>query len=388
MATIVPRPARDWDAFHYNQRRNSEIHSFKWGQGPERFAESAEALGPYLRAACDACRSAAVLGSGWSLSELIGWDGQILATDGFDCLAWATADQLVEQPPEDQPKRLVFAGGGVKGYRLVEFLESEDWTLQTCGSYLGQSLAGSIATGVNGSRLGYGAFQNQVRGLHLITRDDHSVWIEPTARPALRDEAAAIFAQEIIRDDAMFADTLVHLGGMGFVNGLLIEAVPSTGFQVLARKKAVDQAWLASVRDGDFAAIAAWLGFPDKPELRLAYYEVQLDPFNWDNQDPPQNSAALHTLYFELAGTDRAPSRKATELPRVQGGFGPLSRGETGPQPWEVENLFAAYSDKFKEREPAASPPGGYTWGALHRAPPAEEWRPLIYMRRSIAQFR
>ncbi len=376
-ATILPGLTADWDAFHYNQRRRVEIHSLVCGTGPQRFAESAEALAPYLRAVRDAGRSAAVLGSGWSLSDLIGWDGQMLATDGFDCLAWATSDQQFPQPEHAEPRRLVFAGGGVKGYRLVEFLEREGWSLRTSGSYLGQSLAGSIATGVNGSRLGYGGFQNQVRGLHLVTRDDHSVWIEPASRPALRDETAALFAQEIIRDDAVFADVLVHLGGMGFVNGILIEAVPSLGFQVLTRKQTVDADWLELVRDSKFAELPAWLGIEQAQRQQLAYYEVQLDPFDWDNAEAPHNSEALHTMYFQLTGADRPSLDEGPDLPRVQGGLGPVLRGQDAP--WQIENLYHAYKAKFVERSPADGPGRGYSWGALHREPPEETWRPLIY---------
>ena len=111
-------------------------------------------------------------------------------------------------------------------------------------------MAGSIATGVNGSRLGYGAIQNMIRGLHFVTAPDRSVYVEPASRPVLSDAAALVFADEVIRDDAIFDGCLVHLGGMGVVNGLVVELDVKRLFAVQRVRHQVDRNWLDQISRG------------------------------------------------------------------------------------------------------------------------------------------
>ncbi|MFM7403673.1 MAG: hypothetical protein ACKO1N_06155, partial [Erythrobacter sp.] len=146
-------------------------------------------------------------------------------------------------------------------------------------------------------------------GAHLITGLGESVWIERASEPVLTDDAAKKLnpspqaALQIIRDDAMFDDALVHLGCMGIVNCAAIRLVDDVAYEVLRREKAVDAQWLQWVRDGNWQAIADWVGADVTNGRPPVFYEATLNPHSWEGP------SALHTFYFE-AGMPLVESRQ------------------------------------------------------------------------------
>jgi hypothetical protein len=341
--------------------------------GPAAFAAAAAVLKTYLATALAAGTQVAPTGSSWSLSEIVGDPARQLDTAELDSLAFADADDLHPDSALD-PGACVFAGGGAAHWQLSTFAESAGWSLKTCGSYLGASVAGAIATGVNGSALGYGAVQNQVRGLHLVTAPDRSVWIEPAHTPALSDATALTFADVVIREDEAFADALVHLGAMGLVSGVLVEMVPVAAYSVVRRKLAVDNAWVAALAAGDFRAVSTLCGRDAEP----AYYEVQLDPFAMFE------SPALHSLYHrEGAPSDFESAYKLSRVIDSLGSFeGTRTPWKSGEQPSEppLPDLFAAYAARiFKEIPANQAPRPTRSWGGLHADPPNPEFRGQAY---------
>ncbi|GAB4471760.1 MAG: hypothetical protein OHK0018_01520 [Erythrobacter tepidarius] len=361
-----------WTNFHKNRKLTvARQATYRRGgqtaaSGAEAFARSAPVMQAHIATALAHQARAGVLGAAWSWSALIGNADLQLATDELDALHAVQAGDLHRASRLDA-SHLAYVGGGCRLARLVGWAEARDRSIAICGSYLGQSVAGAMATGVNGSTLGQGGFQNQIRGIHLVTGPARSVWIEDPSCPALSDAAALRFADEVIRDSTAFAAALVHLGALGIVNGVLFELVDKHLFYPVRCKRIVDPAWLAEVERGDYDAIARGLGLPGNP----IYYEVQIDPYD------PWGTPALHSFIFrhEAATAPRRAITDCAHLRQVDDLIEPSSGKSLAPP--IPPDLYAAYAASFHEI--AADPPQLQSWGALHSGGPHPRTHTIIY---------
>ena len=380
MGTIAPTK---WKNYHRNLALDVEqVEPFapdphggaKPDDGPAMLAASAAVLAPIVSQAISNDYGIGVLGSAWSLSDLIGMERFQLTTDLLSAMAMLRAEDMHCDSAID-PGTCALVGGGAKLCQLSDFAEARGLSLKTCGSYLGQSVAGSVATSINGSALGYGGFQNQIRGLHFIAGDNRSVWVERESDPALSNDAAQVFASEVIRDDAIFDGCLVHLGGMGIVNAVAFQLVPRAHYAAIRKRQPVDQTWLDSIGCGDFKAIARRLGHDEQP----AYYEVQIDPFDCFG------SSALHTLYFRLEcpDPDAGPVEVYRSLDGITAAFVEAQRAtkleSNAGGPPLPSDVFAYYSLKYFVETNGDEPEGASTWGQLHAKPPPAELQGVIY---------
>lgn len=374
MTSIEYRADHHWKNFHESIELDvADFGTFRRGarlpaKGPDAFRATGDVLKTHVARALTAATAAGAVGSGWSWSNLIGMPMLQLETDEVDVLAMVEPGDL-HPACHLSASHCAYVGGGTKARALVDFAEARDLSIRTCGSYLGQSVAGSIATGVNGSRIGFGGFQNQIRGVHLVTGASQSIWVERASVPMLSEATVARFADRAIRDDAMFEDCLVHLGGMGLVNGVLFELVDNLGFTVLRRKRKIDSSWFDHLADGDFRAIARLIGQDEVP----AYYEVQVDPFD------PYGVPALHTLYFNTSVSPTSSQKAAP--PTVFDGIGALLTAASAADIQIPPDIFEYYArEKFEETpDETQSEPPSHSWGNLHRKAPDEETRTVIY---------
>ncbi len=364
-----------WKNYHENRQLTvAQQATYRRGcdapaSGPEAFARSAPVMQAHVAAALARRSRAGVLGSAWSWSAVVGNADLQLATRELDALHAVPAGDLHCDSRLDAGC-LAYVGGGCGLASLVEWAEARDRSIAICGSYLGQSVAGAMATGVNGSTLGQGGVQNQIRGIHLVTGPARSVWIEDPACPALSDAVALRFADAVIRDSTVFAAALVHLGAMGIVNGVLFALVDKHQFYPVRCKRPVDPAWLGEVGRGDYDAIARRWGLPGDP----VYYEVQIDPYD------PWGSPALHSFIYRHTGAD-APQTLAECAPlrQVHDLIDPSAEETVAPQ--IPPDLYAAYAAGFREIAPpdAQNPPQLQSWGALHSGWPDPRTHAIIY---------
>ena len=265
------------------------------------------------------------VGAAWSFNPIVGSPVMLLqcapplvpvaGQEALSGVAWIGAQDL-HADSGDAPGEVALLLGGTRLRQLVAISEPRGRSLHTSGTHLGASVAGLIATSSHGSRLGYGGIQNQVAGLMLVTGAQRSVWIEPASRPLLSDASAAALddAISIIRDDAMFADALVHLGGMGIVCAVALRTVANDSYRVRCAKQAIDGDWLDQVASGDFDAIAARLGHAGSP----CFYEMTVDP-----RGPGAGGAGLWRAYHTLYYPDATPAadHAAITLPRASAAF-------------------------------------------------------------------
>lgn len=370
----------DWTNFHENIELTvatiDDCPPAVGASGPAWMQQSAVQLKALVANAIAAHRPLGLLGAEWSLSPLIGMASGMLRTGNLSGF-WPVSPIDLQEGSTLDATRCCYVGGGTKLVDLSTAAEATGLSISTCGSYLQQSVAGALATAVNGSRLGYGGFQNMVRGIHFITSGDRSVWIEPESRPVLDDAVALGFAEEVVRDDRLFFGSLIHLGGMGIVNALVMELEPSKRFSVMRLRQQVGTNWFAALQAGDFRSVSHMLGHDADP----AYYEVQINPFNL------YGSESLHTLYFELPdGPPVEDGEQPTALYPYDGislaGEYDLEIGGIGPElrlPNPFEDLFAFYSAAFFKPTKDNAPQGSQTWGEIHAKEPAKIQRGMIY---------
>lgn len=315
--------------------------------GPERFRMTSGPLQSYLSYAYREGLVAGLLGTGWSFSPLVGRHELELDLTGLrGCSIADDRDLHAEcRVPSDE---IALVSGGTTLRCLAEWAAclSPKRSIVTSGTHLGPTVAGGFGTASHGSRLGFGGVQDMVLGMHLVTGPDKSVWIERNAAPVLSDEAAQQFSNRSpIRDDDVFADALVHLGGMGIVNGVALRLVPYVAYDVLAVVQPLWKGWSGAIQEGRFADIAAHLGHADTP----VFYEVSIDPFDQD-----VGRKAIHLMYF-LAGPGLVPpgGGRDSPLPRASDAITAyvealLSTGSLNPnQP--PFSAFGYYEQIFRE---------------------------------------
>ena len=298
MTRIEYKPGKVWENYHKTEKiwveqegtYESDLGSNSANDlsGPDRFAATASPLLDFVAKAKTMATGAGMLGIGWSFAPLIGMPRLQLDLQKLSGCSPAHADELSKRCPypiED----IAFVSGGTNLRTIVEWAKPRGKMMFTSGTHLAPTIAGGAGTSTHGSRLGYGGLQNQIIGMHIITGDNSSVWLERRSRPVLKRKIAKKFADRSIRSDKMFEDALIHLGGMGIINGVALELTDYKTFHVLADDHALWPDWLAQMRDGDFRAIARELGHDAEP----TFYEVTINPANYMG---PQ---ALHTCYFE-----------------------------------------------------------------------------------------
>lgn len=295
MAGIIRRGPGFWTNYHETVRQPVDARYELVGDPSSTpieqwLANSADALKGVLGKELARLQDIRPLGAGWSFNDLLRTEGSVLAMQPAARAARVSAAQLDPASSAD-PARLVLASGGMSIGLLNTFLEREKLSLRSSGASNGQSIAGAIATGTHGSVMGEGGMQGHVRGIHLIVSPAESIWLEAAGDPVLAPAFAGQFAQRLVRDDALFEAALVHLGGLGIVNAVLIDAAPIFLVEVVQRKKKMDGDWIDELQQGNFRAYAGRLGRNEEPY----FVQVILNPFD------PFGSAALHRMLFKRA---------------------------------------------------------------------------------------
>ncbi|MBO9712732.1 FAD-binding protein [Sphingomonas sp.] len=387
-----------WNNYHgthmievFDQRRfnpKGKLQPDGKTKGQEMFALSSADLFAHLRLADASGTYCGLIGKAWSFSMLTGNTKLQLECGGKLAGESHLEDNsglvgIVPFRPGElhaasqlRPGLLAWVRGGTTMRALALWAEAHNLSISTSGDQLGPSLAGAIATGTHGSRLGYGALQNMVRGLHLITGDGHSVWIERASNPVLADTVATSFADKVIRDDRKFADALVHLGAMGIVNGAIVELEPLRLFQKnvpILRLAPMWDDWLKAVRARDFARAAKILGCDISP----IFYEFSLNPFD------PKGEESVHIFYSpttalidtEVPGRTPRPADAVIQYVLQQTQLGMLE-----PDAAPAADLPAIYIGLVRKAlEDEASLPNARKWSVLHSSDQATGGPGMLY---------
>ena len=191
----------------------------------ERYNDSAHEIQLLLKDSIDNNERFRAYGSAWSLSNIAHQGDRMLFNSRLN-IKIEIADNQLHASSAYKPANLFLFQCGITIKEISEFLLKKNKSLKTCGASNGQTIAGSISTGIHGSAIDVGSVQDYVVGIQLITGPgpNNLVYIERETRPALNDDFGKSIKSKVIRDDRLFNAALVSLGSFGVIHGVVVEA--------------------------------------------------------------------------------------------------------------------------------------------------------------------
>ena len=226
-------PNVNWNNYHASipPQRVEQWLLFESHGGPP-MAEQGTALKAILGHCFQQGERLAVMGSRWSLSEILRPDKLVLdpgALNSFLKVPTAWLDPAYKATLGTKVPVLV--GGGARIRQINDELGTRGLALPTSGAADGHRIAGCIATGTHGADIKVGAVHDYVRAVVLMVDPNKLVVVQPSA-PVFDDDLRAwlqkstgITTENLASDDVLRA-AQVAVGGLGVVYAVLIEAVP------------------------------------------------------------------------------------------------------------------------------------------------------------------
>lgn len=216
-------------------------------------------------------------GSRWSFSDIpVVAGGWILETQNIDW-RFTIKPEFIEQGSGVDHSTLILAQTGVSIAQINQELEVPSWrrALRTSGASNGQTIGGSLGTGIHGSAIDVGGMESQVAGVQLLTATQN-LWIERASAPTLNAAFAAKLGATLVRDDAKFEAAIVSLGALGIVHAALLK---TTGRYLLNSS-------LSHIPIGQIATAMNTLNFagsgiPDTTR-RPYFFQTIIDPRRFD----------------------------------------------------------------------------------------------------------
>ncbi|MFH5883219.1 FAD-linked oxidase [Halalkalibaculum sp. DA3122] len=232
MAKTTPYQKSEWDTLHNNGPFPLKLlyvtelgGESMFPSKTERYKDAAGEVQRLIRETAEAGEGFRAYGSRWSLSN-IAHHRDRMHYNGYMNLHLPLAGEDYHPQTGYDPSDLFFFECGNTIKELSQTLSSHGKSLKTSGASNGQTIAGSVSTGVHGSAIDVGSIQDYVVGLNLIIgpEPDDIIYLERHTRPALSNTFADKIGARVIRNDKLFNAALVGLGGFGFIHGVTIEA--------------------------------------------------------------------------------------------------------------------------------------------------------------------
>jgi hypothetical protein len=171
------------------------------------------------------------LGSGWALTDIAITDGLLINTKALNGCFEVSGRFCHSSYEEIKRPYLIVAQCGVSIGELNVYLEAPGprnlrRALKTSGIGAGQTVAGAISGNTHGSAVNFGSTPDWVVGLHLVTGNGKSWWIERASNSIFNDDFANSLGAELIRDDDIFNASVVSFGSFGVIAAVAIETAP------------------------------------------------------------------------------------------------------------------------------------------------------------------
>jgi hypothetical protein len=258
----------------------------------ETYNSATTELQGIIRACVQQGRSLRAHGSLWSLSTVAVTDGRLIDNTALRLAFEVPADAADPAYPGDAARlRFIECGNSVAA--LNDYLFSGGLSIKGCGSNNGQTIAGAISTGTHGGAYKFGAMQEMVVGLHLVTGPDRHVYLERQSAPVMQPAFAEGIGADFMRDDALFNAALVSLGAFGVLHGIMIETRELFLLNAARFRHPYDDTLKQAISTCDPTLIplpAEASGFPrNKPY----HFEIFFNP----NEDTPPAEAIVHIMY-------------------------------------------------------------------------------------------
>lgn len=247
-------------------------------------------------------------GGTWSMSRCAATDGWLIGTKSLNLLFHLRVRSVRPEYLGDRDA-LWLAQGGCSIAGLSQQLKPFGQSLPACGASNGQTIAGAIATGTHGSAIRFGGIQEAVRGLHLVVSPTKTIWLVPATGTATTDGFADQLGAELVRDDQRFNAALVSFGGMGFVQGVLLQARRAFTLRSFRRRLPYDDTFKQAIGAMDFARLPVPAPAQALPVEDLFHYSVVIDPFH------PEQGVFVTAMYDQPCGPGSTPPNSGGVAP-------------------------------------------------------------------------
>ncbi|MCG8607353.1 FAD-binding protein [bacterium] len=250
------------------------------------------------------------LGSGWALTDIAITDGWLLNMKMLNGCFDISNRYFEESYPEEKQPYVVVAQSGISIGELNIHLEVTATSgfgrsLKTAGIGAGQTIAGAISGSTHGSAVNFGAIQDFVVGLQIVTGSGKSIWIERASHPVLNDEFMSKLDTRRIRDDDVFNAAVVSFGAFGVITAVAIETDP------------IYQLKFPPVTDITHDALKHKLNnFDSNDPDGLYHYEFVFDPYS-------KKEIAMETWATKVDFEPGHPAPKPVWIARSEKGFHP-----------------------------------------------------------------
>jgi hypothetical protein len=259
----------------------------------ETYNAATQELQAILRDCKEKGKSLRARGSLWSLSKVAVTDGYLIDTKALR-LAFEVPKALTNPsyPGDSHLLRFVECGNSVAA--LNDYLFSAGLSIKGCGSNNGQTVAGAISTGTHGGGYRFGAMQDMVVGLHLITGADKHVYLERNAMPVMQPAFAQSIGADLIRDDTLFNAALVSFGSFGIIHGMMIETRALFALNAVRFRFPYRESLKSAITTCDPQQIPLPATAQAMPQSQPYHFEVFFNP---NEGTPPEDAIVL--LMFE-----------------------------------------------------------------------------------------
>ena len=293
-------PLDTWTGRHQTYKQNIEgQHSFQVFHPPNNPAARLEAynaatkeLQGLIAQAVQEQKTLRAYGSSWSLSKVAVSEHRLVSTKALRIRFTLPASQVSASYAGERSK-LRFLQCGYSIAEINRVLFQEGLSLKASGSNNGQTLPGVVSTGTHGSAFKFGATQDFVVGIHLITGPSKHVYLERESYPVVKPSFASALGAELIRDDTLFDAALVSFGSFGIIHGLMIEARELFLLDGYRSYRNFNPALRKAITTLDFSGLSM-----PKPASKLYHFQVTINP---NDAIPPKSAAVL--LMFERPWT-------------------------------------------------------------------------------------
>ncbi|MDR0792410.1 MAG: FAD-binding protein [Chitinophagaceae bacterium] len=241
----------------------------------DAYNDTTKGLQGLIQEAIDNNTTLRALGAGWSWTKIATVNnGIMLDTKALNARFYISKDSVNAAYTGDADK-LIFAQCGCAIWELSQELKMSNLSLKTSGASNGQTVAGLIGTGAHGSAFDFGAAQEFVVGLHIVTGPNTHVYLERSSYPVISDAFAQKLNAQIIRDDDIFNSALVSMGAFGIVHGVMIETEPIYLLEAYMRRMPYDSDLQNIMQTLDFSNTKLPYG-----NERPFHFAVMLNPYD------------------------------------------------------------------------------------------------------------
>jgi hypothetical protein len=267
------------------------------GDELEEYKRVTKELQDLIAEAVGTGKSLRAMGSSWSLSTVGVTAHRLINTKNLS-LAFPLDAAVISPAYTGEPTKVRFLESGSEIGQINHYLFDRGLSLKASGSNNGQTVAGAISTGTHGSAFKFGATQDFVVGLHLITGPSTQVYVQRASTPVVKPSFADALGADLKNDDTLFNAALVSFGAFGIIHGVMIEARELFLLHAYRSFHKFNPALKTAISTLDFSGLTL-----PRPVSKLYHFQVSFNP----NEGTPPEEAVLTVMFEDDYTADYVP---------------------------------------------------------------------------------